>query len=261
MSADHGAILAYYRNKALAAVRDVALPLLAQSEDAGYWLPGASRKVRSLLAKVHPKEVEAAIAEASAMDPYSGLAIDIEYGRLGRATLAADELVGDALARWWSAFEPVAALMARLDAERPKPTYAIGAVSAATAKNVGASMGLDLASFEVPPIDWKKTQQPVPGVPGGATITVWIGVPRWPAGTLHNKSRYAGGSRAGNAQCHACGHAIRNPHNWVPVAAFGADGVPHSLWIGKDCAGVLLGISVKNEAGGRLEQAVRDTEK
>jgi hypothetical protein len=68
----------------------------------------------------------------------------------------------------------------------------------------------------------------------------------WPDGTLHNKSHF--NYSANNQQCQACGHAIQNPFNWVPILAFNTTKVPHSLWVGRDCASKLFGCKVEGDA-------------
>lgn len=52
---------------------------------------------------------------------------------------------------------------------------------------------------------------------------------------------------ASRHQCQACGHAIKNVFNWVPLVVDSAAGVPHAMWVGKDCAQTLFGVTVKGE--------------
>jgi hypothetical protein len=78
---------------------------------------------------------------------------------------------------------------------------------------------------------------------------VKVGRVVWPEGTEHACSRFA--ASGSQNQCHACGHAIRNAFNWVPLVVENAEGVPHALWVGRDCAENLFGI----KATGELEYA------
>ncbi len=68
----------------------------------------------------------------------------------------------------------------------------------------------------------------------------------WPEGCKHNTSRYAAGTNH-NAQCHACGHAIRNAYNWVPLVLTDKAGAKKSLWVGRDCAETLFGVKMDGE--------------
>ena len=72
----------------------------------------------------------------------------------------------------------------------------------------------------------------------------------WPDGTKHCANRFAkvGRSRSGNAQCHACGHAIKSAYNWVPLTLTHESGELHSFWVGRDCAKKLFGVEMKGEA-------------
>jgi hypothetical protein len=74
---------------------------------------------------------------------------------------------------------------------------------------------------------------------------VSVAVLNWPEGTQHCTSRYQGTPQ--NQQCEACGHAIKNGYNWVPLILWGKDGVQRSLWTGRDCAQRLYGIKMTGE--------------
>jgi hypothetical protein len=81
----------------------------------------------------------------------------------------------------------------------------------------------------------------------GKTVRLPVGRMLWPEGTTHRESRYAHGS----SNCHACGHQIRSPYNWVPLVAQTATG-PVSLWVGRDCARNLFQAEVTGD--GRYER-------
>lgn len=68
---------------------------------------------------------------------------------------------------------------------------------------------------------------------------------KWPEGTKFNATGYC--RTANNHQCQACGHAIKNAFNWVLLVVDSAAGVPHAMWVGKDCAQTLFGVAVKGE--------------
>lgn len=77
----------------------------------------------------------------------------------------------------------------------------------------------------------------------GKEIVVQQGLLNWPEETRHGCSRFH--STNTNFQCQACGHAIHNMGNWVPVLVDNKAGNPHSLWVGRDCARNLFGIELK----------------
>jgi len=100
-------------------------------------------------------------------------------------------------------------------------------------------MGIAFDTLEVPPVEWTWIEQEV----NGTTVRVPVGRIIWPEGTRHGTSRYARGA----SHCHACGHAIGNPYNWVPLVAQTASG-PASLWVGADCARNLFNVDVSGQA-------------
>ncbi len=143
-------------------------------------------------------------------------------------------------ARWARAFAPVSRLVQRLDASRPRPSFAFGKISPTVFRNVGQTMGLSFESVRAPDVRW----EPVVGDDG--SISGWIGVIAWPEGTRHGLSKF-GVSASGLDQCQACGHAIRDWSNWAPLVLDGASG-PASLWVGRDCARRLFGCRFLGEA-------------
>lgn len=154
-----------------------------------------------------------------------------------------EERAALATARQWAAdFAPIAALMERLDATRPIPTIVLGSLSPTVAKNVGAAMGVDFATVRMPEIEWRHVEVEIKG----CKVRVPVAKILWPEGTAHNKSRFAWGSKAGNSQCHACGHAIKSG-NFVPLVADTTKG-PRSLWVGRDCARNLFAVEISGDA-------------
>jgi len=151
-------------------------------------------------------------------------------------------------ARWVRAFAPVARLVQRLDASRPRPSYAFAEISPTVFRNVGQAMGLSFESVRAPDVRW----EPVVGDDG--SISGWAGVIVWPEGTRHGLSKF-GISASGLDQCQACGHAIRDGSNWAPLVLDGASG-PASLWVGRDCARRLFGCRFLGEARFRGPLAV-----
>lgn len=147
----------------------------------------------------------------------------------------------DAL-RWSEAFSPVAELIALLDARRPQAVIVMKTLSPTIATTISTHIGLDVTTIQSPPMhgEW------VEFVYKGTKCSVYEIIVDWPDGTLHNKSRF--NYSANNQQCQACGHAIQNPFNWVPILAFNTAKVPHSLWVGRDCASKLFGCEVEGDA-------------
>jgi hypothetical protein len=247
------AILSWYSGKSLEGA-GLALDLLEKSEDAGFWLPGASRKVRSLLSKQNVAN-KLAKTHASSSSILSYALIEMRFGAFGRATNVLVKLAGLGategpasvkydVRRWAETFSPVAELVALLDSRRPKPTIICKTLSPSVVANLAGKLGMSLASVAVPPMkgEWRDVTRPIKGDRYGRneTVKVWHVEILWPEGTRHFRSRFANGSNAGNMQCEACGHAIRDPYNWCPLVATEADGIPSSLWVGHDCARKLL---------------------
>lgn len=141
---------------------------------------------------------------------------------------------------WAKDFLPVAELVKELDAARPKPAYVFKTVSPTVFANVGTQMGLQFESVRAPEVVWVK--EFVLGK------MMWVPEIKWPEGTLHNTSKFAWGSKAGNSQCEACGHAIRRNDNWVPLLLDSVGNPPTALWVGKDCAKTLFGCVIQGTA-------------
>ncbi len=127
-------------------------------------------------------------------------------------------------------FAPLVPLMESLDATRPAPVFtSVGASPTITKLLASLGLLLNVSTIRMPPIDWhvvEKTDD------RGKKYLVKVGTIRWPEGTVHYASRYAMGTDR-NVQCHACGHAIKNAFNWVPLLIDNDEGIPYSLWVGR----------------------------
>lgn len=245
-----------------------ALDLLAASEAAEEWLPGASRKVAAALSKTnvarklygkYGKALEAiggydlpseqrgwSVATLLQFGNWKrGLDIDFDAVQKGAK---ADELalVVDLARGFVSDFAPLVPLVERLDATRPAPVItSVGASPTVTKLLASLGLLLNAGTIRTPPIEWVSVERKTPA---GKPYLAKVGYIHWPRGTVHNASRYAAGTQR-NIQCHACGHAIKNAFNWVPLLLDSDDvvSVPHSLWVGRDCAETLFGIKVRGE--------------
>jgi hypothetical protein len=249
--ADYTAILRWYRNKAAKVIADYVIPTLKRCEADGLWGKGESRKVKAALNKTHREVTQLAAVGARELYPSGFAYIDVEFGRFENAPKYVDSArvaavgydpqtsIRGQFAAWCETFAPIAELVARLDAERPKPAYVFAAVSPTVFANVAQAMGVQFSTVRQPEIVHEKVTIEI----GGKSVTMWMARAIWPEGTRHNVSRFSWGSRAGNDQCQACGHAIRNGRNWVPLLVDTAEG-PASLWVGKDCAETCFGAKI-----------------
>lgn len=138
-------------------------------------------------------------------------------------------------------FAEIAALMTRLDATRPKPVFtSIGVSPTITATLKEAGLVLNVATvrmcqMKVVEVERKNMK--------GETEIVSLLVLEWPEGTVHGSSRF----HNYNDQCESCGHRIKNVFNWIPLLIDDAAGVPHSMWVGRDCSERIFGICVKGD--------------
>jgi hypothetical protein len=162
--------------------------------------------------------------------------------------------VGEIIERWARANAEVAELVELLDARRPKTVVVMKTLSPTVASNISRHIGIDVATIQSPPFhgEWVKV------IIKGKTSLVFEIVIDWPEDTRHNRSRFL---RSDNhEQCQACGHAIKDPFNWVPILAYGPEPMeeqlldvapktlPYSLWVGRDCAQKLFGCEVEGDA-------------
>lgn len=270
-------------SKALTVLDSETIPMLRIAEAEGYWPKGVSRKVKAQLNK---QVVAWKFGRANDRDRNKreenprGMLDDVcdsrpnwwdskisgsdfvhamTFGQFERAPLlrgladklrpfCVDDVERAALetaAQWAEDFAPLAELVERLDATRPKPSYVVGKISPATFANVCSTMNLDLTSVEVPPMKMHRIEE----MKDGKLVIRWHVEILWPEGTKHNQSKFAFGSKTGNNQCHACGHAILNAFNWCPlVARPRKGGAPVALWVGRDCARNLFSVQMEGEA-------------
>lgn len=271
MKATREEILRWYKGKAREKA-EVALGLLLESEQAGEWLPKASRSVRAALSKANVAQrlVEGLKRDLTSIERVrtsgdyghgEGWLIyhSVYYCKTGffaklkpedwqrieaLATEPEQKAVLEAVRPYVETFREVGALMERLDATRPKPVFtAIGVSPTVTKTILETGLDLDLKTIRVCPMEFFRVE--VVGTDKhGQETRHWETRIRllWPVGTRHNRSRFANGG--GFSKCHACGHSIRNPFNWVPLLIDDKDGVPHALWVGRDCSESLFGIKV-----------------
>lgn len=269
---DRAAVLAWYTGKALANAT-AALDVLQQSAAAGSWLPKVSRKVMAALSKpnVAAKFADANRDALDAINHYrrdnnfkrphtecgTRIAIDLRYGAfqavqtmnwpaLEAGCQSDAERAALAVARKFAAdFAPVAALVTKLDATRPLPVFTSLGLSPTVTATL-ASIGVEgtPATLRVCPIEWIQVQDTDPET--GKITFRYVGRLLWPENTRHDTSRHAHGNGA-HQQCHACGHAIKNGYNWVPLLVDDAAGTPRSLWVGRDCARNLFGVAVTGD--------------
>lgn len=200
-------VLRFFSGTGLDQARN-ALELLQLSIAADQWVPGASRRVTSILL----------------------------YNGIGKAS---KKLVGKAKLAHAMALEPIRVLAQKWSSLRPRPTFTkLGASPTVTAtlKDLGAT------AVDVCPMHYELGTVGVDSQ--GKPIEGYVAVLDWPEGTQHGTSRYRGTND--NDQCEACGHAIKNRYNWVPLLLTTSTG-PKSLWVGRDCAKTLFGIDMDGD--------------
>lgn len=193
-------LLTFFKGTGYDAARN-GLELLALCLKNGNWVPGASRRIRSVLnsAKAASK-MRAAYLTASA---------NLE------------------------------AIFTKWDATRPAPTFTTEGASptvTATLKD------LDAVRVAVCEMEFKEVEYLDKN---GQKAFMTIAKLLWPVGIKHGTSRYS--ETCNNSQCQACGHAIKNAFNWIPLVLTCSNGDTKSLWVGRDCAKTLFGIDMVGE--------------
>lgn len=137
----------------------------------------------------------------------------------------------------WTAFK---AAVAALDESRTKATFVVDPTKVSpTVRKTLDGLNLNSLTIRVCPMEYRDEEVLLPS---GKKVTTKVAYLVWPKGTKHGCSRFLTTNE--NYQCQACGHAIRNPFNWVPVLVDNKAGVPHSIWVGRDCAKNLFGIEL-----------------
>lgn len=268
-SIDRAAVLSWFTGKGLEKAT-VALEQVMASVEQGFWTPGVSRSAMAVLSKSNVAatmarnnrwigEMKAPSASSKFDSGNRGfpLHMALSYGFAqisGRTAVDFSTLLGwcsndvqvDVITkaqRFWNDMAPLALAFKALDATRPPPVFtSIGLSPSVTATMQNAQMDAG-SKIEMCPVRFEEQERTIKG----KVVKVMVGILLWPEGTKHNCSRYSYGTDR-NLQCHACGHAIRNPGNWVPLILTGKDNVPRSFWVGKDCAGNIFGVNMKGEA-------------
>ncbi len=234
---------------------EAALGRLAVAAERGFWLP--EDKSRSIRATLNKSNLAVNFVKATGLwggsrdykHPfYEGL-FAMYFGQFDRVQSfdveAAFEKAPDAIGirksikGYKDSFAAISAILKRLDDTRPLPVFTeIGASPTVTATL--KSLGLDvLPKARVCPIKYTI----VPTLVNGKTVYVQEIEFLWPAGTVHGSSRY----HVQASQCEACGHGIKVVDNWVPLLLDNAQGIPHALWVGRDCCKTIFGIKVTGE--------------
>jgi hypothetical protein len=283
-------VLEWYSGKSLDTIVNFVIPALVECEGLGYWKKGVARTVKAALnkqnvAKKFARALDEQIGEADRWSQghkrlgydhplYEG-ASDRLYGSYGRAPkhLTPDakkkrDARGDftlsskagpvsanaTIERWAQAFAPVQELIELLDSRRPKPVFVMKTLSPTVAQNLSEHIGIDVSTLQTPAMHGEYVEVMFKG----QKMSVYEIVIDWPEGTLHYRSRFLHSEN--NELCQACGHAIKDPYNWVPILAYGdaplahqvidvvAKQVPYSLWVGRDCASKLFGCEVDGDA-------------
>jgi hypothetical protein len=133
----------------------------------------------------------------------------------------------------WVAFK---AAVAALNEKRNKAVFITDPTKVSpTVKKTLEGLKLNSLTIRVCPIDYREVT-----LDNGRKVFHAFLV--WPKGTVHGASRFHATNN--NLQCQACGHAIKNPFNWVPILVDNAAGVPHSIWVGRDCSKNLFGVEL-----------------
>ena len=235
----------WYKGKAQDKALEAA-QLLDDSLAQGYWVSGAVRKCRAAFSKVNVKPRAAGLAKFASYDsPEYHLGEAVRFpipNRLCRITEDCLAVIHDADQRaeyssFLAGMRGLHAAMDKLDAARPAPVVTeMGASPTVTATL--QNLQLKPETLRVCEIEWLRVQ-------GEGGTSYVVGQLKWPEGTKFNATGYS--RTANNHQCQACGHAIKNAFNWVPLIVDSAAGVPHAMWVGKDCAQTLFGVTVKGE--------------
>lgn len=256
----------WFQGKSLESLQEHA-HLLVSSCREGYWTKGAARRIKAVLNKQsvtlkYGRQLESVLnsittsqgarsAWAASHAMRFALVYDApQVAELCRKLLpeAATRAQRDALEtakKWADDHTRLAEILRTLDERRKSPTIVCKTLSPTVVANLRGSLGIDLTTVESAPSkgEWRTYTKK-----DGTKVQYWFVTILWPEGTKHHRSRFAGGSRAGNPQCEACGHAIRDPWNWVPLLVRDDAGAPLSLWTGKDCARKLFGCEVDGDA-------------
>jgi len=247
-------ILSWFSGKARVAAA-AALESIAASELANEWV-GQSRSIRAAmtkaniaknLAKKFGKELDS-IGDYTTPRSERGWEVahslrfqsfheDINFDAIRKN--APEHLVPviDSAEGYHKAFKPVFDLMSHLDSVRPRPVVTkIGASPTVnkTLNDMGIADSNGSFQVELCPIEWVLVK--------GKSTYYYVGHMKWPENIKHGASRFQG-----RCHCQACGHAIKNTSNFVPLVLSIENSRPMSLWVGRDCAKTLFGIDIKGD--------------
>lgn len=266
---DAAAVLKWFSGKSLENAK-VALANIEASLKQGFWVPGASRSARAAMTKANvaaklarkhrdlmkygawPMEKgqdksweSLANKNASYLDSVLtyGSNYDVDFDVLDATADCAErrELVkvGRQIR---AAMRPVHVAMKKLDDTRPPPVFtSLGVSPTVTATLMDGYLDLDLTTVRV--CDMVREERTGTDKKTGKPFTYFVFVLVWPEGTRFGASRFA----SNGTHCEACGHAIHNPFNWVPVIIDSKNGTPNAFWTGRDCAKSVFGIDMKGD--------------
>lgn len=278
---DRAAVLRWFKGKSLENA-SAALDLVEASLKEGSWIPGASRKVEGALNKaniavklargweaenwaqaghhstllgdlgergtglgtgwqvahnmkfgafraIQSIDISALRTEADQYGAASGRTYERSRAQLAALTRAAE---------YQQDMSTVAAAVERLNMTRPAPKFLRPGTVSPTVQRTLDAMGA--VSIEVAPMEYRTIERLDKD---GKKIFVTVCVLLWPQGTEHHTSLkgYLG------SNCEACGHAIRNGFNWVPMLITTKTGGKKSLWVGRDCAKRLFEVELKGD--------------
>lgn len=233
------AVLRWFSGAALRKAKD-ALDLIEASVAQGEWLTGASRKAwAALKPNVAKKQFGDLGRGYNAPKAESAIHYAVAYGSFnylaGLSLQDASKNLSNEALEFYIDFRPLVDAMIKLDNTRPRPVF--------TTMNASPTISAELkrqgaVTVEVCPIEWEKVEDPKTGKIGFRAVLVW------PEDTIHGSSRY---TQKSMDQCHACGHAIRNPFNWVPLILTDDKGQKKSLWVGRDCSATLFGVKMDGD--------------
>lgn len=272
-------VLAFFSGKACdAAIQALGMLFAAQAQ--GEWPPHFSRKVKAALSKVNRLEKLARDSEEwrydrkgnrlpgfvsnaqfehgdPRRDALWSMRHAMKYGQHEHAmTVDISALMGSGMdgiepetrvaieglvrefVAYREAFKPVVELLKRLDATRPKPVFTTMNASPTITKTMDE---MQAAKVEVCPMKFFEVERR--NKKTGALEIVTICRCVWPEGTVFNTSRF----NSSKCQCESCGHAIKNPFNWVPLVVTHKNGTPQGLFVGRDCAETLFGVKLTGE--------------
>jgi hypothetical protein len=153
---------------------------------------------------------------------------------------ASKKLVAGNRESFQARMDEITSLMDRWDGTRPGVTFTHLGVSPTVTATL---QGLEAVKVTVCPMEYKQVEEVNPET--GKVVYKTIVRLLWPEGTVHGASRYHATNN--NFQCQACGHAIKNAFNWVPLILWDTANKPKSLWVGRDCARNLFNIEMTGD--------------